>query len=111
MWEELTGRMINTKILKPELISSPAAMVDTWFNSELRLLRELTDKLKLDSQTLRQMINELSSMQKAIENDCSVIELVILQAQRDRSLKTYLNRYNAEFGSSRVVDDNATDKL
>jgi hypothetical protein len=73
-------------------------MLDTWYECELSLLRELREKLKLDVDTMRDLISELNSMARAIENDCSVIEMVILQCRRDRAMKRYLREYNDKFG-------------
>jgi hypothetical protein len=73
-------------------------MPETWYECELSLLRELREKLKLDVNIMRDLISELNSMARAMENDCSVIEMVILQSRRHRAMERYLREYNDKFG-------------
>jgi hypothetical protein len=57
--------------------------------------------LKLDEQTMRELVYDLHQMTK----DCSVIEFVIMQSKRDRTLRPYLDEYNkrrAEFNKKIV---------
>jgi hypothetical protein len=76
-----------------------------WYECELKLLKELCTKLKLDTEIMQDMVFELNNMLRAIENDCSVIEMVILQARRDRALKKYLDEYNTKHGNCRDEAD------
>ena len=67
----------------------------TWYKTELKTLSKLVEKLKLDALTARQLMIELNEVNAAIESDCSLIELVILESRRDRSLRRYLDMYNS----------------
>jgi hypothetical protein len=76
-----------------------------WYNCELRLLRELCNKLKLNTELMQEMVFELNDMLDIVEKDCSVIEMVVLQAKRERSLKKFLDEYNKKYGTCRDESD------
>ena len=67
---------------------------DPWYLAELELLRKLYSTLKIDQNVMREFVYELGVMWQAMDGDCGVIEMVIMQSRRDRALKHYLDEYN-----------------
>ena len=65
---------------------------DPWYICEMNIIRELRDKLKLNAHIVKELVDDLNDMYAA---DCSVIELVLLQAKRDKNMRAYLDQYNA----------------
>ena len=67
---------------------------DAWYQAELKILRKLYSTLKIDQHVMREFVYELGVMWRAMDGDCGVIEMVIMQSRRDRALKPYLDEYN-----------------
>jgi len=67
---------------------------DKWYQCELDTLLKLRTRLNLNAIVMAQLMRELNEMKQAMMDDCSVIEMVALQAKRDKTLEPYLKAYN-----------------
>jgi hypothetical protein len=86
---------------KATLYDMDQTTTQKWYTCELRLLKEFNEKLKLDVEIMQDMVFQLNDMRRAVDHDCSVIEMTILQAKRDRALKKYLDEYNKHHSTPR----------
>ena len=70
-------------------------MDDKWYRCELDILYKLRARLNLSTIVMQQLVRELNDMKRVMMEDCGTIEMVILQARRDKTLQPYLKAYNA----------------
>ena len=76
-------------------------MDDKWYQCELDTLHKLRTRLNFDDAVMTQLVRQLNDMKRAMDN-CGVIEMVVMQGRRDRSLRPYLDAYNAMEHSRKV---------
>ena len=69
-------------------------MDNKWYQWELDTLHKLRTRLNLNTIVMRQLVRELNDMKRAMTQECSTIEMVILQARRDKTLQPYLKAYS-----------------